>query len=131
MSEKYTEPRFELVHNIAFQQLTNNLNPLLEEGCALEMPQLLKTYKCYLQENNYEHFDSYTTQKLKKDCCNSMDLPFMVANSINMTQSVYSSNIHIHTAVNTAANYNQMLHDTELMNVIQMKNCCIGLLRFY
>ena len=55
----------------------------------------------------------------------------MVANSINMTQSVYSSNIHIHTAVNTAANYNQMLHDTELMNVIQMKNCCIGLLRFY
>ena len=75
MSEKYTEPRSESVHNIAFQQLTNNLNPLLEEGCALEMPQLLKTYKCYLQENNYEHFDSYTTQKLKKDCCNSMDLP--------------------------------------------------------
>ena len=73
LSEKYTGPRSVLVHNIAFQQLTNNLNPLLEEGRALEMLQLLKTYKCYLQENNYEHFDSYTTQKLKKDCCSSMD----------------------------------------------------------
>ena len=74
LSVKYTEPRSKLVHNIAFQQLTNNINPLLEEGRALEMPQLLKIYKCYLQENNYEHSDSYTTQKLKKDCCNSMDL---------------------------------------------------------
>ena len=42
----------------------------------------------------------------------------IVTNSINTTQSVYSSNINIHTAINTAANYKQMLHDTELMNVI-------------
>ena len=55
-----------MVHNIAFQQLTNYLNPLPEEGRALEIPQLLKTNKCYLQENIYENFDSYTTQKLKK-----------------------------------------------------------------
>ena len=62
--EKCTEPRFELVNNIVFQQLTNYLNPLLDKGRALEIPQLLKTYKCYLQENSYESFDSYTTQKL-------------------------------------------------------------------
>ena len=116
MSEKYTEPRSESVHNIAFQQLTNNLNPLLEEGCALEMPQLLKTYKCYLQENNYEHFDSYTTQKLKR-LLQQYGSSIIVANCINTTQSVCNSNIHIHTTLNTAANYNQMLHDTDLMNV--------------
>ena len=43
LSERCTEPRSESVHNIAFQQLTNYLNPLLEEGRALEIPQLLKT----------------------------------------------------------------------------------------
>ena len=42
LSEKCTEPRSESIHNIAFQQLTNYLNPLLE-GRALEIPQLLKT----------------------------------------------------------------------------------------
>ena len=63
LSEKCTEPRSESVHNIAFQQFTNCLNPLLEEGRPLEIPQLLKIYKCYLQENNYENFDSYTTKK--------------------------------------------------------------------
>ena len=63
-----------IVHNIVFQQLTNYLNPLLEERRALETLQLLKTYKCYLQENNHENFDSYPTQKTKKDCCKTMDL---------------------------------------------------------
>ena len=52
LSEKCTEPRSESVHNIAFQQLTNYLNLLLEVGRALEIPKLLKTYNCYLQENN-------------------------------------------------------------------------------
>ena len=62
--EKCTETRFELVNNIVFQQLTNYLNPLLDKGRALEIPQLLKTCKFYLQENSYESFDSHTTQKL-------------------------------------------------------------------
>ena len=41
----------------------------------------------------------------------------VVTNSISTTQPVYSSNINMHTAINTAANYKQMLHDTEVMNV--------------
>ena len=74
LSEKCTGLRFELVHNITFQQLTSYLNPLLEKGRALEIPRLLKTYKCYFQENNYENFVSYTTREQKKDCCSTMDL---------------------------------------------------------
>ena len=36
---------------------------------------IIKTFKYYLQGNNYENFDLYTTQKLKKkNCCNTMDL---------------------------------------------------------
>ena len=41
----------------------------------------------------------------------------IVTNSINTTQSVYSSNINILTAINTATNDKQILHDTELMNM--------------
>ena len=74
LSEKCTEPRSESVNNIAFQQLTNCLNPLPEEGRPLEIPQLLKTYKCYLQKNNYENLIRTQQKKLKKDCCNMMDL---------------------------------------------------------
>ena len=43
LSEKCTEPRSELVHNVGFQQLINYLNPLLEEGSTFEIPQLLNT----------------------------------------------------------------------------------------
>ena len=89
----------------------------MEEGRALKISQLLKTYKYYLQESKYENFDSYTTQKLKKRLLQHYGSSIIVTNSINTTQSVYSSNINIHTAINTAANYKQMLHDTELMNV--------------
>ena len=41
LPEKCTEIRSELVHNIAFQQLPNYLNQLLE-GRALEIAQLFK-----------------------------------------------------------------------------------------
>ena len=90
---------------------------MVEEGRALKISQLLKTYKYYLQESKYENFDSYTTQKLKKRLLQHYGSSITVTNSINTTQSVYSSNINIQTAINTAANYKQMLHDTELMNV--------------
>ena len=54
--------------------------------------------------------------KTKKDYCNTMDL--LVTNSIKTAQSVYSSNMNVYTALDTASNYKQMLHDTELMNAI-------------
>ena len=74
-----------MVHNIAFQQLPNYLNQLLE-GRALEIAQLLKKIQCYLQENNYENFDWQTTQKLKKRLLQHYGSSIIVTNSINTTQ---------------------------------------------
>ena len=76
LSEKCTEPKSESVHTIAFQQLTNYLNPLLEEGRALEIPQLLKTYKCYLQENNFI-FYAKQSEKLSNDHAKSGLLKYL------------------------------------------------------
>ena len=79
-----------------------------------------------MQENNNDNFDSYIIQKLKKRLLQHYGSSFIVTNSINTTRSVYSSNINIHTTMNTAANYKQTLHDTELMNMTDSDEKLLG-----
>ena len=53
------------VHDSAFELLVDYIDPLLEEGRALEMTSLLSILKLLLKEKEYEQYDSYTSQKLK------------------------------------------------------------------
>ena len=114
--------RTESVHDTAFKELIKFIDPLLEEGRALELPSLLVKFKTCLKDVDYEHFESYTTQKLKNRLSKHYGSKIILTDCINTLQSIYSSDISIADAINIAANYKQALKDNELINVDETEN---------
>ena len=106
----------EFIHETCFQLLVQDINPAISSGRALSLVNLLERFKELLKENEYENFDSYTTQKLSKRLKSQYGSKILFAEARNSKMFIYDSGISITDAINSAAKYKQQLKDQELMN---------------
>ena len=72
-------------------------------------------YKETFKNNDYELYDSYTTQKLKNGLMNYYGSKISFAEGKSNKLFVFSSRFSIADAINTAAMYKQLLKDQELI----------------
>ena len=109
-------------HDICFEEFISYMDPLLEEGRALDMSSLVIKFKLLLKEKEYPLYDSYTAQKLKARITNHYGSNILFTDNVNSIQSVYSSKISIADVINIAANYKQSSYDYDLVsNVVDSK----------
>ena len=110
-SERFT------IHDEAFDVLCDYIYPQLDEGRAIDIPNLLSKYQGILQEKNYQHFSSYSTQRLKVRLIKHYGSSISFTGTQNSRQAMYNSNIKISDAINAAATYKQLVKDKEIMDV--------------
>ena len=83
-------------HDAAFISLVEYIDPLLASGKATTLTNLLVKYKRYLQDQEYENWDSYTTQRLKDRIQKHYGNTVSFTNENRKTHTLYSSDISVH-----------------------------------
>ena len=105
------------VHDIAFNKLINEVGHEILEGRAIKVKTLLSRFHELLKEEDYENYEAYTTQKLKNKLLKHYGAAISFSGNINTEQYVFSSQISIYEALNTATNYKRLLKDEKLIFV--------------
>ena len=108
------------VHDICFSKLVSEIDNDLITGRALSVNNLLARYKELLQEEEYDGFDSYTSQKLKTRIMKYYGSTVCFTDKSNEKQYVYNSNLSIADALNVAATYKEQLKDGEIINTADL-----------
>ena len=75
----------------------------------------MERYKEYLQQEEYENFDSYTVQKLRTKIEKHYGNRICFTDEPHKRRSVYNSQISIADAINTAFAYKKLLNDQSLV----------------
>ena len=121
----------ETTHGDAFTLLAQYMDPLLTSGRALTIHSSLDKFKPFLEDQDYELYDSYTAHKVKSRILMHCGSKVAITEEHHQSQSVYSSQISIADAINTAARYKEILKNNELIDCpeISYKNYLIVLLK--
>ena len=101
---------------------TQYMDPLLKSGCALRINKLLIKFKDLLKTQAYDNYDSYTVHKLKSRIIKYYGGKVAMTAEQHQTHSVYSSEISIADAINTAATYKEILKNQELIDNQEISN---------
>ena len=102
---------FKELHAPCFEELIEQITPPLQSRRAVLLVDLLFMYKEIFRNNDYELYDSYTTQKLKNRLINYYGSKISFAEGESNKPFVFSSWLSLADAINTAAMYKQLLKD--------------------
>ena len=115
MREHKEQEREKTVHDICFEYLIPEIDAYIQSYRAVMLKVLLERYKEYLQQQEYESFDSYTVQKLRTKIEKHYGNRICFTDEPHKRQSVYNSQISIADAINTAFTYKTLLNDHSLV----------------
>ena len=109
-------------HDAAFNALVEYIDPVLASGKAMTLTNLLVKYKRYLQDQGYENWDSYTTQKLKGRIQKHYGNTVSFTNENHKTHTLYSSDISVTDAINSASIYKELMKNKTIMETPELSN---------
>ena len=78
MREHKEQEREKVVHDICFEYLIPEIDAYIQSCRAVKLKVLLERYKEYLQQQEYENFDSYTVQNYEQKSRNIMEIEFFL-----------------------------------------------------